>query len=126
MPSRPQQAVAQVVQQVCTPPSNMQHHMPCLDCTLTLWSTYCACLQASGPEVLSETSAKQLLLQWQQVKADALGNHIKQTCINLFEALLLLAPAGLVPHSNKASILAPLGTSLQMSLLAGWLSISKL
>ena len=38
-----------------------------------MWPTSFAWLQASG--TLTETSAKQLLLQWQIVKADALGNH---------------------------------------------------
>ena len=38
-----------------------------------LWPTSCAWLQASG--TLTETSAKQLLLQWQAVKANALGNY---------------------------------------------------
>ena len=38
-----------------------------------LWPSSCAWLQASG--ALTEATAKQLLLQWQHVKADALGNH---------------------------------------------------
>ena len=37
------------------------------------WPAFCAWLQASG--ALTETSAKQLLLKWHDVKADALGNH---------------------------------------------------
>lgn len=38
-----------------------------------LWPASCAWMQAS--QALTETSAKQLLLQWQNVKTDALGNH---------------------------------------------------
>ena len=76
------QPVSHVIHQVCIhslQPHSRSKALPCfaLPCLQMLpkllWPTSCAWLQASW--TLTETSAKQLLLQWQAVKANALGNY---------------------------------------------------
>ena len=76
----PVQAVSHVLHQVCSLNAEDVWETPtcltkvCMSAIENLGQLLMPWLQDSG--TLTERSAKQLLLQWQNVKADALGDHV--------------------------------------------------